>query len=104
MTAVFRHGWSAGRRADSSGSVARGRPLVALAIVEAAEELTVLLGGRATFGEFDDVIGLTALGRFVAVGVLAFLVPQLDGPGRSRWPLGPTGRCGPTGSGSRPGH
>src|SRR5580700_4654347 len=79
MTAVFRHGWSAGRRADSSGSVARGRPLVALAIVEAAEELTVLLGGGATFGEFDDVIGLTALGRFVAVGMLALLVPQLDG-------------------------
>src|ERR1700722_16449344 len=77
---MTRQGWLAGRGADSSGPVVRRWPLVALAVVEAAQELTVLLRGRATFGELDDVIGLTTLGRFVAVGVLALLVPQLDGP------------------------
>ena len=57
------------------GLAARRWPLVAQPVVEPAEQPPVLLGGRAPRRIRLDVVGLTRLGRLVAVGMGADPVP-----------------------------
>jgi hypothetical protein len=55
-------------------------PLVALPVVEGAEQPAVLLGGQAPVGPLDDVVTLTGTGRLVAVLVHTALVTHLEDP------------------------
>ena len=53
---------------------------VAQSVVEAAQQSAVLFDGGSTVTERDDVVDLTGCGPGVAHRVLAFPVPQFDGP------------------------
>ena len=57
-----------------------GRSVVAQAVMEAAEDPSVLLGGLAALGVRDDVVDLAPGGGDLAEGMGTCLVPDLDGP------------------------